>query len=171
MGGSSGIAYRVNGNGSGTGHSVGSGNTGLLGASATTPAPKYALGSSAASIISQPVMEKGSRPDRPHVRRQRARSPWAITLLTLSASILGAVLLGLILKSLVTRQFEMDPKGCRMSYMRPSYAHLSEFDTEHTRFASKYSLYLYREQGVDDETKVRFFFFLSFSFCIYFALL
>ncbi|CAK7211512.1 GPI inositol deacylase [Sporothrix bragantina] len=149
VGGSSGIAYRVNGNGHGNG------STGLLGASATAPAPKYALGSSAATTISQPIMEKTPRPERPHMLRQRARSPWAITLLTLSASLLGALLLGLILKSLVTRQFEMDPKGCRMSYMRPSYAHLSEFDTEHTRFASKYSLYLYREQGVDDETKLK----------------
>ncbi|SPQ20057.1 cb516840-41ca-456e-a224-aaf7ec81a98f [Thermothielavioides terrestris] len=42
-----------------------------------------------------------------------------------------------------------------MSYMRPSYAKLNEFDTEHTRLASKYSLYLYREQGVDHDTKVR----------------
>ncbi|CAK7198265.1 GPI inositol deacylase [Sporothrix eucalyptigena] len=132
VGGSSGIAYRVNG----------------LGANA--PAPKY----TAATSIPQSIMEKAPRPDRPLVRRQR-RSPWAITLLTLSASLIGAVLLGLILKSLVTRQFDMDPKGCRMSYMRPSYAHLSEFDTEHTRFASKYSLYLYREQGVDDETKLK----------------
>lgn len=41
-----------------------------------------------------------------------------------------------------------------MSYMRPSYVHFSEFDTEHTRFATKYSLYLYREQGVDEEDKV-----------------
>jgi hypothetical protein len=57
-----------------------------------------------------------------------------------------------IINSLVTRQ--LDPKGCRMSYMRPSYAKLNDFDTEHTRFASKYSLYLYREQGVDDDTKV-----------------
>ncbi|KAL2024000.1 hypothetical protein VTK56DRAFT_235 [Thermocarpiscus australiensis] len=42
-----------------------------------------------------------------------------------------------------------------MSYMRPSYAKLNEFDTEHTRLASKYSLYLYREQGIDHDTKVR----------------
>lgn len=43
-----------------------------------------------------------------------------------------------------------------MSYMRPSYARLNDFDTEHTRFASKYSLYLYREQGImDHDTKVR----------------
>jgi len=29
--------------------------------------------------------------------------------------------------------------------MRPSFAKLTDFDTEHTRFASKYSVYLYRE--------------------------
>lgn len=30
-----------------------------------------------------------------------------------------------------------------------------EFDTEHTRFATKYSLYLYREQGIENENKVK----------------
>ena len=48
-----------------------------------------------------------------------------------------------------------------MSYMRPSYARLNDFDTEHTRFASKYSLYLYREQGIDDDAKVRLTVFLE----------
>ncbi|KAL2261714.1 hypothetical protein VTK26DRAFT_3536 [Humicola hyalothermophila] len=42
-----------------------------------------------------------------------------------------------------------------MSYMRPSYIKLDEFDTEHTRLAAKYSLYLYREQGIDHDAKVR----------------
>jgi len=41
-----------------------------------------------------------------------------------------------------------------MSYMRPSFAKLKDFDTEHTRFASKYSVYLYREEMVDEDTKV-----------------
>lgn len=41
-----------------------------------------------------------------------------------------------------------------MSYMNPRYIHLSEFDTEHTRFASKYSLYLYREGGVYENPMV-----------------
>ncbi len=85
-------------------------------------------------------------------RRPRPRSPWAITILTLAVSALGIGLLYAVLSSLVTRQIE--PKGCRMSYMRPSYARLRDFDTEHTRFASKYSLYLYREQGIDDDTRV-----------------
>jgi hypothetical protein len=34
--------------------------------------------------------------------------------------------------------------------MRPTYIKLVEFDSEHTRFASKYSLYLYRERGIDE---------------------
>ncbi|OAA68521.1 GPI maturation protein [Niveomyces insectorum RCEF 264] len=104
-------------------------------------------------IVSNGIMDKPPGPIRPVLRRPRARNPWAITFPTLLVSLLGAALLGLILKSLVTRQ--LDPKGCRMSYMRPSYARLHDFDTEHTRFASKYSLYLYREQGVDDDTKLR----------------
>ena len=85
-------------------------------------------------------------------RRPRLRSPWAITLTTLITSILGIAFLAAVLHSSVTRQ--LDPKGCRMSYMRPGYARLHDFDTEHTRFASKYSLYLYREQGVEHGTKV-----------------
>ena len=42
-----------------------------------------------------------------------------------------------------------------MSYMRPAFARFSDFDTEHTRFASKYSLYMYREGGVDEDTRVK----------------
>lgn len=85
-------------------------------------------------------------------RRPRLRSPWATTVLTLVTSVMGIGLLVSIVNSLTTRQ--LDPKGCRMSYMRPSYARLNEFDTEHTRFATKYSLYLYREQGINEDTRV-----------------
>ena len=38
--------------------------------------------------------------------------------------------------------------------MRPAFAKLEDFDTEHTRFASKYSVYLYREVMVDEDTRV-----------------
>ncbi|KAK0645546.1 PGAP1-like protein-domain-containing protein [Cercophora newfieldiana] len=86
-------------------------------------------------------------------RRPRLRSPWAITFATLITTVLGIGFLVAVLHSSVTRQ--LDPKGCRMSYMRPGYARLDDFDTEHTRFASKYSLYLYREQGIDHGTKVK----------------
>ncbi|EXF78844.1 hypothetical protein CFIO01_12731 [Colletotrichum fioriniae PJ7] len=86
-------------------------------------------------------------------RRSRFRSPWSVTIFTLTVTVLGITLLCAILNSSWTRQ--LDAKGCRMSYMRPSYIRLRDFDTEHTRFATKYSLYLYREQGVDDERKLR----------------
>lgn len=42
-----------------------------------------------------------------------------------------------------------DLPGCRIVYMGPSYARITAFDEGHTKFASKYSLYLYREQGKD----------------------
>lgn len=42
-----------------------------------------------------------------------------------------------------------------MSYMRAAFAKFDDFDTEHTRFATKYSLYLYREGGIDEDTRVK----------------
>ena len=85
-------------------------------------------------------------------RRPRTRSPWSCSPLTLLTTALAALCLFTIMHSFTTRQ--LDTKGCRMSYMRPSFAKLSDFDTEHTRFASKYSVYLYREGMVDEDTKV-----------------
>lgn len=89
---------------------------------------------------------------RQNVRRSRLRSPWSCSLLTLVTTCLAILSLVAILHSFFSRQ--LDNKGCRMSYMRPSFAKLSDFDTEHTRFASKYSVYLYREGMVDEDTKV-----------------
>jgi glycosylphosphatidylinositol deacylase len=85
-------------------------------------------------------------------RRSRLQNPWSCSLYTLATTLLGFAILGLIVQSFMTRQ--LDTKGCEMSYMRPSFAHYSDFDTEHTRFASKYSLYLYREGGIDEDTRV-----------------
>jgi len=62
--------------------------------------------------------------------------------------------LGAVVHSFFSQQ--LDEKGCNMSYMQPAYAKLEDFDTEHTRFASKYSVYLYREVGVDEDTKVSY---------------
>ncbi|KAI1876817.1 uncharacterized protein JN550_000889 [Neoarthrinium moseri] len=85
-------------------------------------------------------------------RRLWTRSPWASTLTTFLTALAGITLFFTIINSSATRQ--LDPKGCRMSYMSPRYVHMSDFDTEHTRFASKYSLYLYREAGICDDTMV-----------------
>lgn len=92
-------------------------------------------------------------PDSKGPRRLRSRSPWALGLLTLLVSIIGLAFLAAILNSSATRC--LDAKGCIMSYMRPAYVKLNDFDTEHTRFGSKYSLYFYRELEVDEEVKVR----------------
>ena len=90
-----------------------------------------------------------------HRRQSRShmRSPWRCSFLTLATSAFSIFLLVTIIQSFSTRQ--QDPKGCAMSYMMPAFARFSDFDTEHTRFASKYSLYLYREGGVDEDTRVK----------------
>jgi GPI inositol-deacylase len=85
-------------------------------------------------------------------RQFQPKSPWAISLCTLLTSMAGIALLISIVYS--SANLQCDPKGCRMSWMSPSFVHFSDFDTEHTRFASKYSLYLYREQGIDNGPKV-----------------
>lgn len=85
-------------------------------------------------------------------RRSRARSPWACSLPTIGATALSALVLLLIVHAFLTRQ--LDPKGCDMCWSRPIYINFSDFDTEHTRFACKYNLYLYREVGFDEDPKV-----------------
>jgi len=89
---------------------------------------------------------------RQNLRRSRLRSPWSCSVLTLVTTSLATICLFAIIHSFMSRQ--LDTKGCRMSYMRPSFAKLSDFDSEHTRFASKYSVYLYREGMVDEDPKV-----------------
>ncbi|KAF2792757.1 GPI inositol-deacylase-like protein [Melanomma pulvis-pyrius CBS 109.77] len=86
-------------------------------------------------------------------RRSRLQNHWSCSLYTLATTLLGFAVLFLMLQSFMTRQ--LDAKGCGMSYMRPYFSHYSDFDTEHTRFASKYSLYLYREGGIDEDLRVK----------------
>lgn len=85
--------------------------------------------------------------------RMRLRNPWACSPYTLVTTLFGLAALFLMAQSFMTRQ--LDTKGCEMSYMRPIFHKFDDFDTEHTRFASKYSLYLYREGGIDDDSRVR----------------
>jgi hypothetical protein len=89
----------------------------------------------------------------PTKRRPRLRDPWACSLFTLATALLGFGVLLLMVHSFMTRQ--LDTKGCEMCYMRPYFVPFKDFDTEHTRFASKYSLYLYREGGIDEDARVR----------------
>lgn len=86
-------------------------------------------------------------------RRMRLRNPWSWSIYTLATTVAGFAALFLMVQSFLTKQ--LDVKGCEMSYMRPMYSKFDDFDTEHTRFASKYSLYLYREWGIDEEFTVK----------------
>ena len=101
-------------------------------------------------IIENPTIEKMVDPS--DHRRACVRNPWRCSLLTWATTALSLLLFFSIVHSMTTRQ--LDPKGCNNCRMRPAYAKLSDFDTEHTRFASKYSLYLYREGGIDEDTMV-----------------
>lgn len=87
-------------------------------------------------------------------RRTGLQSPWSCSLLTLSATLLSLILLYSIVRSFITRQ--VDSKGCGMCYTREIiYFEFADFDTEHTRFATKYSLHIIREEGFDEDPKVR----------------
>ncbi|GME81452.1 unnamed protein product [Ambrosiozyma monospora] len=69
------------------------------------------------------------------------------TTILLVLSVCGLSLLGLIAFSFMTPTEGADLSTCRGVYMSPAYARVHGFDETHTRFASKYSLYLYKEQG------------------------
>jgi hypothetical protein len=86
-------------------------------------------------------------------RRTRLRNPWAISWLTLGTLGAAVVMLLMLVQSFTTRQ--LDPKGGSMSFMASSFVRFNDFDTEHTRFATKYSLHMYRELGVDEDPRVR----------------
>lgn len=83
----------------------------------------------------------------------RPRSPWACSLQIILTTFVAVALLLAIVHAFITRQ--LDPKGCDMCWSRPMYIKFADFDTEHTRFASKYSLYLLREGGIDEDAKVQ----------------
>lgn len=103
--------------------------------------------------LSAKELNRGSSREEETRQRIRMRNPWSISWPTLSVVVLACILLLTIIRSFLTRQ--LDPKGCRMSYMRSAFVHFPEFDTEHTRFATKYNLHLYREVGVDDDARVK----------------
>jgi hypothetical protein len=102
------------------------------------------------SSVTPAKMEDFYRKQR---QRARLRSPWNCSRVTMLCTALSLLLLATIAQSFLGRQ--LDPKGCNMSYMLSAFAKYTDFDTEHTRFATKYSLYLYREAGIDQDTRVR----------------
>ena len=97
--------------------------------------------------IPAPGKRRNSREEK-SAGRVAPRSPWSCSSLTVFATLAALLCVFAILQS--SLKLQLDPQGCRMSMMSPTYLKLSGFDTEHSRFATKYSLYLYREEGVDE---------------------
>lgn len=85
--------------------------------------------------------------------------PTPLSFLLSNNTILFTVsLIGLLLLSLIGLSFNLDFEGadspsCTGVRMSPAYAKVYGFDSSYTRFASKYSLYLYRDQDYDDIPK------------------
>ncbi|CAZ80189.1 unnamed protein product [Tuber melanosporum] len=96
-----------------------------------------------------PTLSKEKMEDTRNFRRPRLRSAWLCPLSTLGVTLLSALVLWTTIQSFRERQ--CDIKGCLIPQMSPVYIREKDFDTEHTRFASKYNLYLYREHNVDVE--------------------
>lgn len=122
------------------------------GSSPFAPADRRQPLSSKKHLSLAPGQDIDRMPEPRSWRPSRARSPWACSLLTISLTVLSAFVLLFIIHAFLTRQ--LDPKGCDMCWSRPIYIKFSDFDTEHTRFARKYNLYLYREGGFDEDPKV-----------------
>lgn len=132
---------------------IGLAQTPLNGSCPSPPADNRHGLSSKKQFLLAPGQDIDRMPEPRSWRRSRARSPWKCSLLTISVTVLSALVLVFIVHAFLTRQ--LDPKGCDMCWSRPIYIKFSDFDTEHTRFASKYNLYLYREGGFDEDSKVR----------------
>lgn len=94
---------------------------------------------------------EASSPDGRRARQSRQRSPWSISIITTITTIAAITFLATIMRSFTERQ--AGHSGCGVPMMSPTFIRMLEFDTEHTRFASKYNLFLYREEGVDPYTQ------------------
>lgn len=90
-------------------------------------------------------------PEGRRARQFRQRSPWSCSILTAVTTFAAVAFLFSIVRSFTDRQVGGD--GCGVPMMSPTFIKMLEFDTEHTRFASKYNLFLYREEGVDPYTQ------------------
>lgn len=109
-------------------------------------------------IMSSSPGASPSPPSSPTTTMNRASLPRLYKIRTASNMLLAA----LILFSLASiymmldsfQHHQRDVSGCQTSYMRPEYIKQTNFDSEMTRFAGKYGLYLYREKGVDFSDQV-----------------
>ncbi|KAJ6072414.1 hypothetical protein N7467_010499 [Penicillium canescens] len=93
---------------------------------------------------------EASSPEGRRSRQSRLRTPWSCSILTAFTTCVAVAILISIVHSFADRHVGGD--GCGVPMMSPTFIRMLEFDTEHTRFASKYNLFVYREEGVDPYT-------------------
>ena len=86
-------------------------------------------------------------------RLSRARGQWSCSLLTFIVTALAGIIIFAITQAFLSRQ--LDPKGCDIPWTRPTYIEFKDFDTEHTRFATKYHLYMLRDGSYDEDARVK----------------
>ncbi|KAJ6164412.1 hypothetical protein N7470_003084 [Penicillium chermesinum] len=98
-----------------------------------------------------PLPMEAAAPDGRRARQSRQRSPWSCSILTAVTTCVAVAILLAIVSSFTGRSRDGD--GCGVPMMSPTFIKMVDFDTEHTRFASKYNLFLYREEGVDPYTQ------------------
>lgn len=102
----------------------------------------------------------GSSPSPPSspTAMNRASLPRLYRIRTASKMLLTALILFSLASIYIMldsfQHHQRDVSGCQTSYMRPEYIKQTNFDSEMTRFAGKYGLYLYREKGVDFSDQV-----------------
>jgi GPI inositol-deacylase len=113
--------------------------------------PTTVVKSPGVTMLPTAAKGKENTMDLRSARRIKSKSPWSCSPLTIITTGLAVFFLLSVVQSFLNRQ--VDPQGCVMSTMTPTYIKMTGFDTEHSRFATKYSLYLYREEGVDDYTQ------------------
>ncbi|RUP28202.1 PGAP1-like protein-domain-containing protein [Jimgerdemannia flammicorona] len=138
----------------------------------TLPPPLKTVASSPATPASSPQLDDDDDPPStptsptsptdpmvpPTRRRQRRNrrtilppsftSSYLCNFLLLLVTVLSLGTLAMMCDSMFN--YQRDCVGCNQSYMRPSFVKLFEFDSEMTRFAGKYALYLYREKMYDN---------------------
>ncbi|RAH71835.1 GPI inositol-deacylase [Aspergillus aculeatinus CBS 121060] len=98
-------------------------------------------------LASQRLPMEASPEGQHRFRPSHLRSPWPISVLAALTTLVASIFLFFICRSFTVRQVGGD--GCGIPVMSPTFIRMVGFDTEHTRFASKYNLFLYREEGVD----------------------
>lgn len=116
-----------------------------------TPSVQPANDTKAMSLGSPRLPMEGPAAEGRRTRPPRPRSPWFCSILTAFTTLAAVAFLISIVRSFAGRQ--VGGNGCGVPMMSPTFIRMLEFDTEHTRFASKYNLFLYREEGVDPYTQ------------------